>query len=142
MPTQLATEYATITCPHCGHRAFEPMADNACQYFYTCRGCATLLKPLHGDCCVFCSYADRLCPPRVACLPEIERSFWAGRANGGFMELRLRWNATARWSVELYFNGRFLISQRCDSEREVLTLAEEVRARWDCRSEDAESAAS
>jgi len=55
---------AVITCPECGHRASEVMPTNACQHFYRCKGCGALLKPLTGDCCVFCSYADTLCPPK------------------------------------------------------------------------------
>jgi hypothetical protein len=39
---------------------------NACQRFYTCEGCETLLRPLPRDCCVFCSYADSPCPPKQA----------------------------------------------------------------------------
>lgn len=54
---------ASITCPHCGHRGTETMPTDACQYFYDCKGCGALLKPKHGDCCVFCSYADFKCPP-------------------------------------------------------------------------------
>ena len=57
---------ATITCPACGASAFESMPTNACQFFYTCSVCATQLKPLAGDCCVFCSYSDQLCPPKQA----------------------------------------------------------------------------
>ena len=40
------------------------MPTDACQYFYACVGCGVVLKPLPGDCCVFCSYADQVCPPR------------------------------------------------------------------------------
>ena len=39
------------------------MPVNACQYFYECEGCGVLLKPLAGDCCVYCSYGDTRCPP-------------------------------------------------------------------------------
>ena len=55
---------ATITCPLCGHQARETMATNACQRFYLCGDCETILKPRPGDCCVFCSYANVVCPPR------------------------------------------------------------------------------
>jgi hypothetical protein len=55
---------AAITCPECQARAEEQMPTNACQYFYRCQGCETTLKPLPGDCCVFCSYSDTPCPPR------------------------------------------------------------------------------
>nr|WP_275666050.1 GDCCVxC domain-containing (seleno)protein [Vibrio sp. Isolate23] len=32
------------------------MPDNTSVYFYECKSCGELLKPLPGDCCVFCSY--------------------------------------------------------------------------------------
>jgi len=54
---------STITCPQCSHRQSETMPTDACQWFYECRQCHTLLKPLPGDCCVFCSYGDVPCPP-------------------------------------------------------------------------------
>ena len=52
-----------LTCPICGHQSRETMPTDACQYFYQCVGCNTLLKPKAGDCCVFCSYGDVPCPP-------------------------------------------------------------------------------
>lgn len=54
---------STLTCPICGHRSTERMPTDACQYFYDCKSCGTLLKPKAGDCCVFCSYGDVPCPP-------------------------------------------------------------------------------
>jgi len=60
----VAVTEATITCPACGVATVETMPTNACQFFYTCRSWGAFLKPLPGDCCVFCSYADRLCPPK------------------------------------------------------------------------------
>jgi hypothetical protein len=54
---------STITCPHCGHRQTEPMPTDFCQFFYDCKGCAELLRPRQGDCCVFCSYGTVPCPP-------------------------------------------------------------------------------
>ncbi|HEY7840226.1 MAG TPA: GDCCVxC domain-containing (seleno)protein [Gammaproteobacteria bacterium] len=54
---------STITCPSCGHSQAETMPVDACQYFYECRGCGSLLKPKSGDCCVFCSYGTVACPP-------------------------------------------------------------------------------
>jgi hypothetical protein len=52
-----------ITCPVCGFKKEEEMPTNACQYFYECTNCKTLLKPKQGDCCVFCSYGTEKCPP-------------------------------------------------------------------------------
>lgn len=54
---------STLTCPACGHSKVEVMPTNACTYFYECESCRALLKPLPGDCCVFCSYATVPCPP-------------------------------------------------------------------------------
>ena len=58
-----ADQNVTLTCPHCGHRAAETMPLNQCIYFYECRGCRVVLKPKAGDCCVYCSYGDKPCPP-------------------------------------------------------------------------------
>lgn len=54
---------STLTCPSCGAVKVEIMPTDACLYFYDCTGCRTLLKPRHGDCCVFCSYGSVPCPP-------------------------------------------------------------------------------
>ncbi|MGK7392872.1 MAG: GDCCVxC domain-containing (seleno)protein [Candidatus Cyclobacteriaceae bacterium M2_1C_046] len=54
---------STITCPKCGHQQKETMPTDSCQYFYECTNCKTVLKPLEGDCCVFCSYGTVKCPP-------------------------------------------------------------------------------
>lgn len=54
---------STLTCPRCGGVSTETMPVNACQFFYDCRHCAEVLRPLGGDCCVFCSYGDVACPP-------------------------------------------------------------------------------
>ena len=54
---------STLTCPHCAFRKEETMPVDACQYFYECEGCRKLLRPLPGDCCVFCSYGTVKCPP-------------------------------------------------------------------------------
>ncbi len=54
---------STITCPKCGHQKEETMPTDACQFFYKCEKCNTILKPLEGDCCVYCSYGSVACPP-------------------------------------------------------------------------------
>jgi hypothetical protein len=58
----LITE-SVITCPSCGTAKLEAMPTDACQFFYECTGCGTLLRPKPGDCCVFCSYGSVPCPP-------------------------------------------------------------------------------
>ncbi len=52
-----------LTCPHCGHGKTETMPTDACQWFYECEQCHEVLKPLPGDCCVYCSYGSVPCPP-------------------------------------------------------------------------------
>ncbi|MGO9768420.1 MAG: GDCCVxC domain-containing (seleno)protein [Roseiarcus sp.] len=54
---------STLTCPKCGYQAVEIMPTDACRVFYECKGCGAVLKPLPGDCCVFCSYGSAPCPP-------------------------------------------------------------------------------
>lgn len=54
---------SVLTCPACGARSMETMPTDACQYFYECPECKTLLKPNKGDCCVFCSFGTVKCPP-------------------------------------------------------------------------------
>ena len=50
-----------ITCPECGHSKEETMPVDSCQIYYECSNCGTVLRPLKGDCCVFCSYGDHHC---------------------------------------------------------------------------------
>jgi len=54
---------STITCPKCASTSAETMPTNACQFFWECQSCKTIIKPKKGDCCVFCSYGDNPCPP-------------------------------------------------------------------------------
>ena len=53
---------STITCPNCGHQKNELMPTDACQFFYECENCKSILKPKKGDCCVYCSYGSMSCP--------------------------------------------------------------------------------
>ena len=52
-----------ITCPNCGFSKEETMPEDSCQFFYECENCKAILKPLKGDCCIFCSYGSVPCPP-------------------------------------------------------------------------------
>ena len=54
---------SVIKCPACGHEETESMPTDACQFFYDCKGCSEILRPLPGDCCVYCSYGSVKCPP-------------------------------------------------------------------------------
>lgn len=54
---------STITCPQCGYRRPVRMAEHSCQIVYICPACGANLRPMPGDCCVFCSYGSVPCPP-------------------------------------------------------------------------------
>ena len=54
---------STLTCPECGWSERETMRSDACQFFYECTSCGALLRPMAGDCCVFCSFGTVPCPP-------------------------------------------------------------------------------
>jgi hypothetical protein len=54
---------SVLTCPHCGTEKMEIMPSDACQFFYECSHCKTILRPKPGDCCVFCSFGSVKCPP-------------------------------------------------------------------------------
>lgn len=45
----------------CGHVKTDTMPADACQWFYECEQCHTVLKPKPGDCCVYCCSVP--CPP-------------------------------------------------------------------------------
>ncbi|HPT55632.1 MAG TPA: GDCCVxC domain-containing (seleno)protein [Casimicrobium sp.] len=57
------TLHSTLTCPVCAYQKAETMPTDACQWFYECESCHTVLKPKAGDCCVYCSYGTVPCPP-------------------------------------------------------------------------------
>lgn len=63
--TEVVLESA-ITCPECGYVKTETMPTDACQWFYECEECKAVLRPLAGDCCIFCSYGTQKCPPLQA----------------------------------------------------------------------------
>jgi hypothetical protein len=61
-PKRVIVLQSTLTCPSCGHRKEETMPTDQCVYFYTCESCKRVLKPIFGDCCVYCSYGTVICP--------------------------------------------------------------------------------
>ena len=61
---------ATLTCPECKHEQGLEIPTNACQFFFECVNCDTVLRPLDGDCCVFCSFADQRCPMKQQAATE------------------------------------------------------------------------
>jgi hypothetical protein len=57
------TLQSVLTCPECGAASEEQMPTDACIYFYECKQCHKVLRPVAGDCCVFCSFGSVKCPP-------------------------------------------------------------------------------
>jgi hypothetical protein len=71
MTTLIAEINATVENHIVGDMQYligEAILVDACQYFYECENCETYLKPLKGDCCVFCSYGTIKCPPLQAAI--------------------------------------------------------------------------
>ena len=56
--------FSTFTCPKCNRRSRDQMPTNASVYFYGCAKCGTIIRPLPGRCCVYCSYGDHPCPTK------------------------------------------------------------------------------
>ena len=54
---------SVLTCPTCGASHHEKMPEDRCVVRYRCDDCGEELRPREGDCCVFCSYGSRPCPP-------------------------------------------------------------------------------
>ena len=47
-PPQPGPLTSVLTCPVCQHAHAEQMPTDACQWFYECTSCHTILKPLAG----------------------------------------------------------------------------------------------
>jgi len=54
--------YSELTCPHCNHKEVIKMPEDMCMYIYECKNCNKVIRPIKGDCCVFCSYGSVPCP--------------------------------------------------------------------------------
>lgn len=61
----LHNEESSITCPMCSFTKTEIMPTDSCLFFWKCENCKAVLKPLPGDCCVYCSYGSAQCPPKT-----------------------------------------------------------------------------
>jgi hypothetical protein len=75
MDTLTIVTQTTLTCPICGFRQELEIPADACLFFHRCANCNMQLRPLPGDCCVFCSYGDTVCIPK-----QRERGKLAGSA--------------------------------------------------------------
>ena len=51
-------------CPYCDQEQIADMGFDSCLYFWKCKDCEKIIKPLEGDCCVFCSYGETKCLPK------------------------------------------------------------------------------
>ncbi|HEY5123785.1 MAG TPA: GDCCVxC domain-containing (seleno)protein [Ignavibacteria bacterium] len=54
-----------LTCPNCGSSYEEEMPLDSCVYFYECKNCKEILRPVYDGCCVFCSYGSVKYPPII-----------------------------------------------------------------------------
>ncbi len=63
MEAAVAILESMLTCPECGNATLEKMPLDSCRFFHECVHCHRLMRPLPGDCCVFCSYGSVKCPP-------------------------------------------------------------------------------
>ncbi|WP_281169957.1 GDCCVxC domain-containing (seleno)protein [Leucothrix mucor] len=52
-----------MTCPNCKHQETVTMPKMPGGQLYECTRCHTLLSEKPGDCCIYCSYGSRKCPP-------------------------------------------------------------------------------
>jgi hypothetical protein len=69
------------------------MPTDACQFFYECSNCKTLLRPKPGDCCVFCSYGSVKCPPLAwheVPSPPLRRGAGLARLGNSYLMARMR----------------------------------------------------
>jgi hypothetical protein len=76
-----------MRCPGCGMESSETMPADGCVYFWICPGCAVVVTPKPGDCCVFCSYGSARCPPRSRAAQALSG---AGEAKEAVLDLRER----------------------------------------------------
>ncbi|HEU5297050.1 MAG TPA: GDCCVxC domain-containing (seleno)protein [Burkholderiaceae bacterium] len=65
---------SVLTCPACGAKSEQTMPTDACIHFHECVSCGTMLRPLPGHCCVFCSFGSVPCPPVQLSSPCCSRS--------------------------------------------------------------------
>ena len=59
----LITE-TTLKCPFCGEEEMVNMPTDKCVRRFVCKSCNAVLEPKDDDCCVFCSYAETICPSK------------------------------------------------------------------------------
>jgi len=129
-------KFSTLRCPECGHSSREAMPVDACLYYFVCPACERLLKPRSGDCCVFCSYGDQPCPPRLAPIADDRRTLWTMDTRGGLAELCLERHSESEWNVLLSMNGRRLLTHGCESEAAGVELGMQIKRRWPSQRQD------
>lgn len=69
-PIQLRSE---LHCPNCGATKLVTMPTDRCMIRATCPQCQMTMRPLPGDCCVFCSYGSVRCPPEQTSQAEDDK---------------------------------------------------------------------
>ena len=52
----------TMTCPTCREKTVVTMPTTRFDFYWECPKCRTLLETKSGDCCVYVSFGNTLCP--------------------------------------------------------------------------------
>ena len=67
---------AVFTCPKCQTKTKVTMPTEGKQHFFKCTNeqCKANITIKEGECCVFCSYADKPCPSKQANPQEDQKS--------------------------------------------------------------------
>lgn len=63
METKVVTR-TNLTCPVCSFAEELDIPLDYCLFFHVCTNCGVRIRPLSGDCCVFCSYGNYHCIPK------------------------------------------------------------------------------
>lgn len=61
-PAERVRYFSVVTCPTCGHCSRESMPASASVRLFLCKHCCELIKPVPGNCCVYCSHGSVPCP--------------------------------------------------------------------------------
>ena len=54
---------AILKCPACGFTKEETMPARGVESRYQCVQCGVWMETKTGECCVFCSHSNMICPP-------------------------------------------------------------------------------
>ena len=58
----IVADSSAITCPKCGFTSIEELPTEVCLLAHDCDSCGHTMRPVSGDCCVFCTHGEVKCP--------------------------------------------------------------------------------